>query len=78
MIVVSFIFSNQLYLKVRTELQHCQVVGGDHTNWSIFFYSPLWTGSTTDKEIVKNSGLLDCLEEGDAVIADKGFLVRAQ
>ena len=26
--------------------------------------------------MVRNSGLIDCLEEKDAVMADKGFLVR--
>ena len=40
------------------------------------FIPPLWTGSISDKEIVKNSGLIYRLEEGDAVMADKGFLVR--
>ena len=37
---------------------------------------PLWTGSISDKEIVRQSGLLDFLEEGDAVRADKGFVIR--
>ena len=40
------------------------------------FIPPLWTGSISDKEIVRNSGLVNYLEEGDAVMADKGFLVR--
>ena len=40
------------------------------------FIPPLWTGSISDKEIVKSSGLINKLEEGDAVLADKGFLVR--
>ena len=40
------------------------------------FIPPLWTGSISDKEIVKNSGFIDRLEEGDAVMADKEFLVR--
>ena len=40
------------------------------------FIPPLWTGSISDKEIVKNSGLINKLEEGDAVPADKWFLVR--
>ena len=42
----------------------------------ISFIPPLWTGSTSDKEMVKSSGLVNYLEEGDAVMADKGFLVR--
>jgi hypothetical protein len=42
----------------------------------ISFLPPLWTGSTSDKEIVRNSGLINFLEEGDAVMADKGFLIR--
>ena len=42
----------------------------------ISFIPPLWTGSISDKEIVKQSGLVNLLEEGDAVMADKGFLIR--
>ena len=42
----------------------------------ISFIPPLWTGCISDKEIVKNSGLIDLLDEGDAVMADKGFLIR--
>ena len=38
----------------------------------ISFIPPLWTGSISDKEIVKRSGLVNLLEEG----ADKGFLIR--
>ena len=40
------------------------------------FIPPLWTGSISDAEIVQNSGLINKLEEGGAVMADKGFLVR--
>ena len=42
----------------------------------VSFIPPLWTGSISDTEIVKQSGLLNLLEEGDAVMADKGFLIR--
>ena len=30
----------------------------------------------SDKEIVKATGLVNSLEEGDYVMADKGFLIR--
>ena len=42
----------------------------------VSFIPPLWTGSISDKEIVKQSGLLNLLEAGDSVMADKGFLIR--
>ena len=42
----------------------------------VSFISPLSIGSISDKEIVRQSGLLDLLEEGDAVMADKDFVIR--
>ena len=42
----------------------------------VSFVPPLWTGSIADQEIVKQSGLLNLLEAGDAVMADKGILIR--
>ncbi|XP_068715316.1 uncharacterized protein [Montipora foliosa] len=38
--------------------------------------SDFWTGSTTDRRITQESGLVDLLEEGDAVMADRGFNIR--
>ena len=40
------------------------------------FVSTLYTGSISDKEIVKESGFLDQLEPGDVVMADKGFNIQ--
>lgn len=42
----------------------------------ITFFSDLYTGSISDKEITKQSGILSLLEEGDMVMADKGFLIK--
>ncbi|KAM6983416.1 uncharacterized protein LKV04_011355 [Tautogolabrus adspersus] len=41
----------------------------------ITFVSSLHEGSNSAKEITKRSGILSLLEEGDEVMADKGFLI---
>ena len=38
--------------------------------------SKLYTGSISDKEIVRKRGFLDSIEPGDAIIADKGFNIQ--
>jgi hypothetical protein len=40
------------------------------------FVSNVYSGSISDKEIVQKSGFLDYLEEGDIVMADKGFNIQ--
>lgn len=40
------------------------------------FVSRLFTGSISDKEIVKESGFLEQLQPGDVVMADKGFNIQ--
>lgn len=40
------------------------------------FVSKLWTGSTSDRRVTQESGLLDLLKEGDHVMADRGFTVK--
>ena len=42
----------------------------------ITFISQLYTGSISDREIVERSGILDLpFNEGDSVMADKGFTI---
>lgn len=43
---------------------------------AVTFISQLYTGSISDKEITKKSVILDLLEPGDVVMADKGFTIE--
>ena len=43
---------------------------------AITFLSKLFSGSVSDAAIVKNSGLIEKLEENDDVMADRGFNIR--
>ena len=43
---------------------------------AITFISSLYTGCISDKEITRRSGILNLLEEGDEVMADKGFTIN--
>lgn len=40
------------------------------------FISSLYCGSTSDKEMVVQSGFLDALQPGDEIMADKGFNIQ--
>ena len=43
---------------------------------AITFVSDLYAGRCSDKAITKDSGVYDLLEEGDSVMADKGFTIQ--
>ena len=40
---------------------------------AVTFVSDLYAGRSSDKQITKDCGILDLLEEGDSIMADKGF-----
>ena len=42
----------------------------------IIFVSKLFPGSISDKELTRKSGLLDLLQSGDSVMADRGFDIQ--
>ena len=43
---------------------------------AITFISNLYPGSISDKELTRQSGILDLLESGDSVMADRGFDIQ--
>ena len=42
----------------------------------VTFVSSLFPGSISDKSLTRKSGVLDLLEEGDSVMADRGFAIE--
>ena len=56
---------------------HLKGLIGISPGGAITFISQLYTGSISDREIVVRSGLLDLpLQDGDSVMADKGFTIE--
>ena len=51
--------------------EHCYSQSGEAMHVSVLF-----AGYISDKELVKRSGLLDLLEPGDQILADKGFTIQ--
>ena len=48
---------------------------GISPNGFVTFVCDLVPGRMSDKEVTENSGLIDLLQEGDSVMADRGFLI---
>ena len=53
-----------------------KVLVGITPSGAISFVSQAYEGSIADRELVEFSGLLDKLEAGDELMADKGFLIQ--
>lgn len=49
---------------------------GVSPNGKVTYLSPLYPGSTSDKEFVGHCGVLEKLKPGDSILADKGFLIN--
>ena len=54
----------------------CKLLVGISPDGAFTFLSDLYEGSITDRDLVVASGLLDKLERGDSLMADKGFEIE--
>ena len=65
---------NLMYSDYKSHMTHKALVGIS-PNGIATFVSNCWVGSTSDKKITQECGLLDLLEQNDAIMADKGFTI---
>ena len=71
----SLVLNSQLYSHYKgTHTFKCLI--GTAPHGAVTFVSSLYTGCMSDVEITKLSGILDLLEPGDGVMADKGFTLK--
>ena len=68
----SLLLQSELYSSYKSNTTLKGLIGIT-PHGAISCISPLYTGSISDKEITRCSGILDLLEHGDSVMADKGF-----
>ena len=67
-------YKTLLYSHYKSHMTYKSLIGIDPTG-TITFVSDLWAGSISDKQLTKNCGILEMLESGDQIMANKGFLI---
>lgn len=63
-----------MYSHYKSHMTYKALIGIS-PNGVITFASDLWAGSVSDKQLTKSCGILELCEPGDAIMADKGFLI---
>jgi hypothetical protein len=70
----SLLINSQMFSSYKSHTTYKALVGiAPHGPFT--FISSLYSGSISDVELTKVSGLLNLLEAGDSVMADKGFTI---
>lgn len=72
----SLLLQSQLYSSYKSSTTLKGLIG-IAPHGTVIFVSSLYTGSISDKEITRCSGILNLLEPHDSVMCDKGFDIEA-
>ena len=71
----SFVLHSEFYSSYKSATTLKGLVGITPSG-AVSFISILYTGSISDRETVKRCGILGLLEDGNGVMADKGFTIE--
>jgi len=66
---------NKIYSNYKHRITSKALVG-IAPNGTVTFVSKLYAGSTSDRKVVIDCGVLNCLVPGDSLMADKGFNIE--
>ncbi|XP_022094714.1 uncharacterized protein LOC110981443 [Acanthaster planci] len=70
-----------IYKRRQTHCQYnshstCKVLFGVSPSGAFTFVSDLWSGNVSEKYLIEQSGLIDKLDDGDAVMANQSFHIE--